>query len=355
MMFKIGDRLVGEAEPTYFIADISANHDGNLDRAKLLVHLAKESGADAAKFQHFRAAKIVSRAGFEALGKQIGHQAAWKQSVYEVYEQASLPWEWTSELASTCAHEGIEFLSTPYDLEAVDMLDPYVNAYKVGSGDINWIELVAKVASKGKPVILATGASTTDDVQRAVSAAEADAGGVGILQCNTNYTGARDNFDHLNLNVLRTLRVMYPNLVLGLSDHTPGHAAALGSIALGGRIVEKHFTDDVSREGPDHGFSMTPSTWRQMVERSRELEAGLGSPAKFVAANETESSIVQRRCLRAALDLPAGAILTRASIEVLRPAPAGSVPPNDIERIIGQRLFRPLRAGDHITWSHLDA
>ena len=165
--FMIGDRAVGPQGPTYFIADIAANHDGDLDRAKTLITLAAEAGADCAKFQHFRAEHIVSDYGFRSLGGQLDHQATWKKSVFETYVDASLPWEWTPVLAEHGKKIGIEFMSSPYDPEAVAHLDPFVNAVKVGSGDINWLEELEVIASYGKPVIIAAGASTMDDVARA--------------------------------------------------------------------------------------------------------------------------------------------------------------------------------------------
>ena len=128
------------------------------------------------------------------------------------------------------------------------------------------------------------------------------------MQCNTNYTGSIENFRHIHLNVLRTYRALFPDAVLGLSCHTPGHATVLGAVALGARVVEKHFTDDTRRDGPDHAFSMTPATWREMVDRTRELEYALGSAEKNVCGNEQETVVVQRRCLRAARDLAAGTV-----------------------------------------------
>ena len=167
--FTIGSAWLGPTDPTYFIADIAANHDGDLGRACELMTLAKEAGANCAKFQHFRAPFIVSDYGFQHLGGQLDHQAGWRKSVFEVYQDASLPWEWTKRLAEHAQAIGIEFMSAPYDLEAVDHIDPFVNAYKVGSGDINWIEELEHITAKGKPVIVATGASTIDDVDRAVA------------------------------------------------------------------------------------------------------------------------------------------------------------------------------------------
>jgi N-acetylneuraminate synthase len=350
----IGRRWIGDGEPTYFVADISANHDGDLDRAKLLIRLAKDAGADAAKFQNFRAPQIVSRQGFEALGAQLAHQASWKKSVYQVYEAASLPWEWTKVLKEECDRVGIDYFSAPYDLAAVDMLDPFVEVYKIGSGDITWPEMLEHVARKGKPVMLATGASSIGDVQRAVEAIVALNPRLVLMQCNTNYTGDPGNFRHIHLNVLKTYRAMFPSVLLGLSDHTPGHATVLGAVALGARVIEKHFTDDTRREGPDHAFSMDPGTWMEMVARTRELEAALGGGSKAIEENERASAVVQRRCLRAARDLAPATALTRQMIDVLRPAPEDAIPPFELPRVVGRRTRVGLRAGEHLTWSKLE-
>ncbi len=351
---KVGKRLIGEEHPTYFVADISANHDGDLQRAKMLVRLAAENGANAAKFQNFRAPHIVSRRGFERLGRQLSHQASWRKDVYQVYQEATLPWEWTPELKAECQAAGIDYFSAPYDLEAVDMLDPYVDLFKIGSGDITWPEMLRHIASKGKPVLLATGASDMADVRRAVGAILAMNSQLVLMQCNTNYTGSRENFRHVHLRVLHRYREEFPGVVLGLSDHTPGHAAVLGAVAFGARVVEKHFTDDNRREGPDHPFSMVPQAWREMVERTRELEYALGECEKKVAGNECETVVVQRRCLRAACQLPAGLVLGREHIEVLRPAPADSVKPYEIEQLIGRRLKVELAAGDYFRWDMVE-
>ena len=352
--FQIGKRLVGDGAPTYFVADISANHDSRLDRAKKLIRLAAESGADAAKFQNFRAPRIVSEYGFASMDQQLSHQALWLKSVYEVYLEASLPWEWTPALKAECDGAGIDFFSTPYDFEAVDMLDPFVPAFKIGSGDITWPEMLAKIAGKNKPVILATGASDIGEVQRAVKLLRSINPTLGLLQCNTNYTASPENFKHIHLNVLKAYRLMFPDVVLGLSDHTPGHATVLGAVALGACIIEKHFTDDTTREGPDHPFSMSPSAWREMVNRTRELEQALGDPDKRVCDNERETAVVQRRCVRAARDLPAGAVLTRDMIDALRPAPCGSITLCDIEAVVGRSLRVGVKTGEALRWTMLN-
>jgi N-acetylneuraminate synthase len=355
MDVKIGEHSVGPDFPTYFIADISANHDGDLDRAKLLIRLAKEAGADAAKFQNFRAPKIVSDYGFKAMHGQVSHQATWKKSVFEVYADATIPFDWTPVLKEECEKVGIDYFSSPYDFEAVDYLDPFVPAHKIGSGDVDWLEMLLYIARKGKPVILSTGAANIGDVQQAVHTILSVNQQLVLLQCNTNYTASPVNFDHINLRVLNTYHVLFPDLVLGLSDHTQGHATVLGAVTLGARVIEKHFTDDTTRIGPDHPFSMTPQTWRDMVDRTRELERAMGSADKTISGNEKETSVLQRRCLRAARDIQAGETLTREMIDVLRPATRGAILPPEIDKVVGTRANVDIPAGKELRWIDLGA
>jgi N-acetylneuraminate synthase len=284
---------------------------------------------------------------------QISHQSTWKKSVFEVYQSASIPFEWTPILKEECDRVGIDYFSSPYDFEAIDMLDDYVPAYKVGSGDITWLESLERIASKGKPVILATGASDIGDVQRAVHAVLAINPQLVLMQCNTNYTASLENYDHIHLRVLNTYQSMFPDVILGLSDHTFGPATVLGAIALGARVVEKHFTDDNERIGPDHPFSMSPETWRDMVDRTRELERAMGSADKQVTENEGETVIIQRRCLRAGKDINKGETLSREMIAVLRPATPGAILPYEIEGVIGTRALIDIPAGKELLWTDL--
>jgi len=353
MELKIGNHLIGAEHPTYFIADISANHDGSLERAKMLIKLASEAGADAAKFQNFRAPKIVSDYGFKSMQGQVSHQAGWKKSVFEVYSDASIPFDWTPLLKEECDQVGIDYFSAPYDFEAVDYLDPFVPAHKIGSGDIDWLEILEHIARKGKPVILSTGAANIGEVQQAVHTVLALNKQLVLLQCNTNYTASPVNFDHINLRVLNTYHTLFPELTVGLSDHTLGHTTVLGAVALGARVVEKHFTDDTSRAGPDHPFSMTPATWKEMVDRTRELERAMGSADKTIGGNEMDTTIVQRRCLRAARDIQAGEIITRDMLDVLRPATPGAIRPDQVARVIGTHALKDIPYGKEIRWIDL--
>lgn len=353
MNIQIDGVDIGDSSPTYFIADIAANHDGSIDRARKLIHLAKEAGADAAKFQHFKASKIVSDYGFEHLTEQKSHQALWKQSVTDVYKAASVPDEWTSILKTECDAVGITFFSSPYDFAAVDSLDSFVPAYKIGSGDIDWLEEIEYIAKKGKPVIIAAGAATMDEVKRAMGLILSVTKDVVLLQCNTNYTGNLDNIDHLHLNVISQFRLLWPDVIVGLSDHTREISVVLGAVALGARVIERHFTDDNERTGPDHHFALDPVSWREMVIQTRQLERALGSGEKFVAPNEIDSAVVQRRCIRAARDLPAGHVISRKDIDVLRPATAGAIRPSEIDQVIGKSLLNAISFGQELRWNFL--
>lgn len=350
---KIGNKTIGEGYPLYFIADVGANHDGDLNRAFELIRLAKEAGADAVKFQNFKAKKIVSKFGFDNLGGQLSHQANWKKSVFEVYEDASISQDWTPLLKAKCDEYKIDYFTSPYDFESVDHVDPFLDVYKIGSGDLTWLDIIEYIGKKGKPVLIATGAGDMTDVVRAMNTLESCTNDIVLMQCNTNYTVDPEKFKYVNLNVLSTYKNRFPNVILGLSDHTLGHATVLGAIALGARVFEKHFTDDNNRTGPDHKFAMNPTTWREMVDNANELYNALGDGIKRVEANEKDSIVVQQRSLRATRNLTAGTILKIEDLEALRPIPKDGLPPYKIKEIVGSTLSSNLKKGEHITLKHL--
>ena len=345
---KLGNKIIDD-NSLYFIADIGANHNGSLEKAIELIHLAKESGADAAKFQNFQADKIVSKAGFDNMKGKLSHQSKWKKSVFEVYEDASISKDWTRILKEECDKVRIDYFTSAYDFESVDLVDPYVDLYKIGSGDITWLEIIDYILDKNKPVLIATGASTNEDVSRVMKMALKKTKDLVLMQCNTNYTGSIDNYNYCNLNVLKQFSIDYPNTVLGLSDHTAGHATTLGAIALGARVIEKHFTDDNNQEGPDHGFAMNPKTWRDMVDRSYELLVSLGDGVKIVEKNEEQSKLVQRRCLRVVTDLKKGHTILESDLISLRPISEGGFEPYEKLNIIGKELLTDINAGEHLT------
>lgn len=335
---RIGNSRIGLDHPTYFIADIASNHGGDLEIAKKLIFEAAAAGANAAKFQHFRAETLVSSVGFEELGVKIAHQKVWKESAFQVYKNVEVPFSWTKELQIAANQAGIDFFTAPYDLQLIDEVEEMVCAYKIGSGDITWLQSIEKMSKKLKPVLLATGASTMEDVERAVACIETHNNAIVIMQCNTNYTGERENFSHINLNVLAEYKERFPNRILGLSDHTPGHLVVLGAVSLGARVIEKHFASNFSPANPDLHFSLTPKVWRDMVNDTRVLESSLGDGKKKIEKNEIESVIAQRRSLRYARNLPAGHTIMEDDLVSLRPAPLGSLPPFFAGETIGKIL-----------------
>lgn len=352
---KLGKITVGEDQPLYFIADIGANHNGDINRAFKLIELAKEAGADAAKFQNFIASKIVSKTGFELLGSGLSHQSKWKKSVYEVYIDASIPNDWTRKLKEKCDNVGLEYFTSAYDFESVDLVDPYVDIHKIGSGDITWLKIIEHIARKGKPIIISTGASTIDEIDKAVNTLLKINKNIVLMQCNTNYTANSENFKYINLNVLKEYKRRYPYVMLGLSDHTHGHATILGAIALGARIFEKHFTDDRSMDGPDHKFSMDPTTWKEMVDRANEVYLALGDGVKKIEENEKQTYIVQRRCLWTIKELRQGDVVTIDDIFPLRPQIEGGILPMDIDKVIGKKVKRSLPKGYPLKWDNIDS
>ena len=348
-MFKINKRKIGDNYPTYFIADIAANHDGNLNKAIKLIKEAKKAGADAAKFQHFNADTIVSDYSFKNFTKQLSHQSKWKKSVYQVYKDASINLKWTPILKKECKKVGIDFFTSPYSFNLVDHVDKFVPAYKIGSGDITWLEIIEHIASKGKPYIIATGASTLKEVKQAYQAGIKINKKIGIMQCNTNYTADKNNYNYINLNVLKTYKKLFPKAILGLSDHTHGHSTVLGAIALGARIIEKHFTLDNNLIGPDHKFSMNPKTWKDMMLIPKELEKSMGSKEKKIELNEKDPAVVQRRSIHASKLLKKNEIITKKDLIFLRPCPKDGIEPYKFKKVIGKKVRRNIKKNETIT------
>jgi len=346
MELAIGNSYVGINHPTYFVADIAANHDNELSRALDLIEQCAQAGANAAKFQNFNASTIVSDHGFQALSGLTSHQSQWKESVYKTYEKVALSLEWTQKLKQKCDECNIDYLTAIYDTGMIDHFRQFVCAWKIGSGDISWIDLIDKLSQTDKPLMIATGASSLADVRSAMIVASRNTNKIVLMQCNTNYTGSLENFKYVNLNVLKRYQVEFPKAILGLSDHTPGHSTVLGAVALGARVIEKHFTDDILREGPDHKFSMDPQSWIEMVKRTRELENALGDGCKKVEDNEKETYIIQRRALRASSDLSAGTTLRRQHIIPLRPCPHEGLDPSRYDQLLGRVTTRDICKGE---------
>ena len=345
---KIGDRMIGADYPTYFIAEIGGNFDGSLDKAKRLIDAAKEAGADCAKFQTFVTPKIVSEGGFSKMTLK-GVHGSWGKTVSEVFKEVEFPMEWHQEIADYCKNVGIDFSTSPYFKEAVDLCaDMKLPFIKIGSGEITWLEMLDYTARKGIPVMLATGDATMSEIDEAVrTIANTGNKDLVLMQCITNYPS---KIDSANVNVLKTYQSAF-DVVTGYSDHSPGHVVALASVVLGGRVIEKHFTLNKHDKGPDHPHSMEPNEFKFMVESIREVERALGSTCKEVVEEESETVYVQRRCLYAKNALKKGQVITEADIDVLRPALG--IPPKYKETIIGKTVNKDIPANDPIFWEDI--
>jgi N-acetylneuraminate synthase len=341
----ICDRKVGEGEPAFIIAEIGSNFDGQLERARLMVDLALEAGADAAKFQSFLPDRIIAPEGFT---ERDDFQAKWAKPVYDVYADAVFPREWHQEIAGYSEERGLIFLSSPYDTEAVDLLISLgAPALKIGSGEVSNPPFLWYCASQGVPLILGVGSATLAEVDEAMRVfQETGVEDVILLQCVTSYPSP---FEDANLRAMVTLGRMF-DVPVGYSDHTPGHVVPLGAVALGGCVIEKHMTDDRSRPGPDHPFSLEVGEFRKMVEDVRKLETALGRPTKQLAPAERNTVILQRRSLWAARDIPKGTVLTREMVDILRPQKG--ILPRDLDKVLGLRSTRDARAGHPLTWEH---
>lgn len=346
--FKIGKRTVGGDAPTYFIAEIGANFDGDLDTAKKYAFEAKRIGADCAKIQTFSAKKIVSREAFATM-KLKGVHGSWKRPVDEVFTEVEFPHKWHKEFFDYCWKIGITPSTAAYDYAAVDLVDKLgIEFYKIGSGDITWLEMLEYIAKKGKPIILGTGAATLAEVEDAVRTIEA-AGNkeLVLLQCITNYPS---KFESANINVLDTYKSAFGTIV-GYSDHTPDDVVPLGAVAKGAKVIEKHITFDRSNKGPDHPHSLTFDEFERMIKRTRELEAAMGTGRKEVVAEEAETVIVQRRGLTAVTNIKKGQALKTSDMAELRPALG--IPPKFKAELVGKRAARALKKGMPIRWSDI--
>lgn len=344
---KIGNRYVGEGHPTYIIAEIGANFDHDINKAKRLIDAAKESGADCAKFQSFISEKIVSGQGFSRMTLK-GVHGSWGKPVDEIFKEAEFPREWHKEISEYCNKIGIDFSTSPYDYEAVDLcVELNVPFIKIGSGDITWHEILQYMASKNKPLILATGDATLSEIDEAIRVIEETGNkNLILLQCITNYPS---KIESANINVLKTYQTAF-NVLTGYSDHSPGIVVALGSVALGGCVIEKHFTLNKKDKGPDHPHSMDVTEFKTMVNCIRELENAMGSSRKVVVEEESETVVVQRRCLYAKNFIEKGHLITENDIDVLRPALG--IPPKFKQYIIGKVANQKIEKGQPLFWEN---
>ena len=334
---KIGKIKVGPNYPCYIIAEIGSNFDGSLEKAKKLIKLAKNCGANAVKFQSFKTDLLLSRGGFE---EKNAFQAKWKKSVWKTYEDAEFPRKWHKILNNFAKKNDIQFFTSPWDLEAVDLLKELdVPVIKIGSGDITYFEMLKYVGKTNKPIILATGASNLKEVEDAVKIIKSTGNDkIILLHSVVQYPSP---IEEANLKALETLQKKF-KLNVGYSDHSPGSLIALSSVVLGAKIIEKHFTINPKSIGPDHPHSMDPKSFKKMIDEIRLIEKSMGDGKKNPVKSENETRIIQRRGIWTVKEIKKGEKMTLDNIKALRPF--SGITASKYEKIIGKKATKNLRS-----------
>jgi N-acetylneuraminate synthase len=332
----IGGRLVGDGQPCFVIAEAGSNHDGDLEQAKTLIRVAADAGADAVKFQTFRAEKLYTRnAGTSEYLKL-------DRSIFDVIASMEMPYDWLPILADEAAANGLLFLSTPFDEGSADELDAFVPAFKIASYEMTHLPLVRYIARKAKPLIVSTGTANLDEVGETVAAIAEDNDALILLQCTASYPAPLDS---LNLRAMTTMRNAF-GVPVGLSDHSRDPIVGpVAAVALGACVIEKHFTLSNDLAGPDHRYAIEPAELRAMITRVRECEAALGSGEKNTAPVEEELREFARRTIFTAREIAAGEVFTTVNVAILRAGKAGhGLPPSALTALLGKRARQRLAA-----------
>jgi N-acetylneuraminate synthase len=345
---EIGGRTVGPSRPTFFIAELSANHCGTLERAQAIVRSAIDAGVDAIKLQTYTPETLTLRSDRPEF--RVGSGTPWAgRTLHDLYVEAATPWEWFEPLKRAAEDGGVLAFSTAFDKSSVDFLvERGAPAMKIASFELVDTDLVAYAAATGLPLILSTGMATDDEISAAVAAARgAGCRELALLRCNSSYPAPPDEMD------LRSIPDMATrwDAVVGLSDHTLTSTAAIVAVGLGASIVEKHVTLDRADGGPDASFSLEPHELAETVASIREAEATLGS-IRYGPSSSEQASVGFRRSLWIVDDLDAGVALRRDNVQSLRPA--AGIAPRFLDQVVGKTVTGPVSAGTPLTWDLLD-
>jgi pseudaminic acid synthase len=346
--FTIHGRKIETGAAPYVIAEISANHNGELDRALALIRKAKDVGADAVKLQTFRADTITldsHRPEFMITGGE------WDgRRLYDLYEEAHTPWDWHSAMFDLGKELDIPVFSSPFDHSAVDFLETLdCPAYKIASPELIDLPLIAKAASTGKPLIISSGMGSEEEVDDAIQTArDAGAGGIALLHCVSGYP---TSIDASNIGRIKKLQERYPDVVIGLSDHTRGIAVPVAATSFGVAVIEKHFTMSHEDGGLDAAFSLDADEFRELTATVAQIHAAInGDPAAGEAAQKGTRSF--RRSLYVVADIRAGDILSETNVRSVRPA--NGLPPKHYWEVLGHRAARDIEAGEPLQWDMIE-
>ena len=344
----IGGTLVGEGQPVFIIAELSANHAGNRDIALKTIETAAKLGANAIKIQTYTPDTLTLKS--DAAHFVVKTKNEWAgRTLHDLYAEATTPWEWHGELKACAESFGIPLFSTPFDPTAVEFLEQLgVPAHKIASFELVDLTLVEHVARRGKPMILSTGMASLGEIEAAVATCRSAGNDrLALLRCVSSYPARPEA---MNLQSFATLKSF--GTIVGLSDHTRDSTVAVASVALGAKIIEKHFILDRSVGGPDAFFSLEPDDLASLIQSVRAAEKALGAP-RFGVSEEEASSVAFRRSLFVARDVEAGAVLTADDVRSVRPAHGLAV--EHMPSVLGRRAARSLTMGSPVTWDMVGA
>ena len=330
------------------VAEISANHDGKISRALEIIRSSAECGANLVKLQHYTAETITVRSRLKDF--DISGGTLWDGStLFDLYQKAATPWEWTDDLAALCGELGLEWFSTPFDFSAVDFLEPFEPwGYKIASFELVDLPLIRYAASTGRPLVMSTGMATEEEIDKALDAAwEGGTKSVTLLRCNSSYPAVPSEMD---LAAIPHMAKRW-GVPIGLSDHTLTSTSAIVAVALGATMIEKHVTLRRSDGGPDAEFSLEPDELRMLVRDVYEASAALGE-VRFGPSEREKASLVFRRSLRFVADMASGDVITTENVRSIRPS--GGLPPDDLFTLLGRRVTRNIILGEPVSWTDIE-
>lgn len=336
---NVGGKRIGKDEPCYVIAEAGSNHNGDFETAKKLIDVAVEAGGDAVKFQIFKADKLYSK-------KTPDFDYLQEKDTYDLIKDIETPRDWIGDLAKYCNKKDIDFLASPFDKEAIDLLEPHVPAYKIASFEIVDLELIECAAKKGKPMIISTGMANLSEIEDAVNTVKSTGNeNIILLHCNSVYPAPTDI---VNLRAMDTMEgaFKYP---VGFSDHTLDIHIPVAAVARGATVIEKHFTLDREMEGPDHSFAQEPDDLKKMIKNIREVEEALGDGIKEKSEKESEEMYKKgRRSIHATKDIVKGEEITNGKLMIKRPG--YGIKPKHIEKVVGKKAKEDIEEDDWIKW-----
>ncbi|WP_099190192.1 pseudaminic acid synthase [Tepidibacter mesophilus] len=346
-IINTGNKKIGENQPAYIIAEMSANHAGDFNRAIEIIHAAKKSGADCIKIQTYTPDTMTIDCDKEYFKIKEG---TWEgENLYNLYKKAYTPWEWQVNLKEEAEKIGLDFLSTPFDKTSVDFLENLdVKFYKIASFEITDIPLIKYIASKRKPIIMSTGNATLGEIEEAVKEVKEQGNNdLCLLKCSSSYPAISDD---MNIKTMQHLKETF-NVIVGLSDHSMGSIGAVCGVTLGAKVIEKHFCISRKIENPDSSFSMEPDEFKRMVEDIRSAERTIGK-ISYDRSERESKNLKFRRSIFVVEDIKRGEILTENNIRVIRPA--YGLKPKYYEDVLGKKSIKDIERGTPLKWDMLE-